>query len=282
MERDASYSDQIMNHALKLNKITQEEYNDYKSKPLKQQIGLAAGQMFNFTDDLKREQLQNEKDLQTAQIGAANSETALRGAQLNQTGPYAKSAFANTPIWADDGTGKQIQVGIHDEKGEPHMFPYGRAGAGPNTQFSPPPDITKLLNSKGLIFSPTSRNAGRWINTKGAEVDVGPDGNPILTTDGSMYKQGGEYKSITKEMVRAREDYKASQQPTPTPKPSFFDRFGGSAPLATPVPTVTPAPVVVTPAQNGAPAPPRAGEVRQGYKFKGGDPSDQNNWEKVR
>ena len=29
-----------------------------------------------------------------------------------------------------------------------------------------------------------------------------------------------------------------------------------------------------------APAAPRAGEVRQGYRFKGGDPADQKNWEK--
>ena len=31
----------------------------------------------------------------------------------------------------------------------------------------------------------------------------------------------------------------------------------------------------------GAPAPPRVGEVRQGYRFQGGDPADRNSWKKV-
>jgi len=34
-------------------------------------------------------------------------------------------------------------------------------------------------------------------------------------------------------------------------------------------------------ARTGAPQPPRAGEVRSGYRFKGGNPADQKNWEKV-
>lgn len=39
-----------------------------------------------------------------------------------------------------------------------------------------------------------------------------------------------------------------------------------------------PKPDASTPA---APAPPKVGEVRQGFRFKGGDPSDQANWTKV-
>ena len=31
----------------------------------------------------------------------------------------------------------------------------------------------------------------------------------------------------------------------------------------------------------GQPQPPKAGEVKSGYRFKGGDPADQKNWEKV-
>jgi hypothetical protein len=35
------------------------------------------------------------------------------------------------------------------------------------------------------------------------------------------------------------------------------------------------------PSGGGTPGAPKAGEVMQGYRFKGGDPSDKNNWEKV-
>jgi hypothetical protein len=30
------------------------------------------------------------------------------------------------------------------------------------------------------------------------------------------------------------------------------------------------------------PAPPAIGEIRDGHKFKGGNPADKNNWEKVK
>jgi hypothetical protein len=37
-----------------------------------------------------------------------------------------------------------------------------------------------------------------------------------------------------------------------------------------------------TPASGkGGKAPPKVGEVRKGYTFKGGDPADKNNWQKV-
>jgi hypothetical protein len=36
-----------------------------------------------------------------------------------------------------------------------------------------------------------------------------------------------------------------------------------------------------TPAGGGAPQPPKAGDVVKGYRFKGGEPSDKNNWEKA-
>lgn len=37
-----------------------------------------------------------------------------------------------------------------------------------------------------------------------------------------------------------------------------------------------------TPAAGGKPGAPKPGTVEQGYRFKGGDPADQRNWEKVR
>ena len=32
--------------------------------------------------------------------------------------------------------------------------------------------------------------------------------------------------------------------------------------------------------EGGAQTAPKAGDIVEGYKFKGGDPSDQSNWEK--
>jgi hypothetical protein len=50
--------------------------------------------------------------------------------------------------------------------------------------------------------------------------------------------------------------------------------FAGNKAQAAPTPAPTAAP-------GGATAPPKIGDVVQGYKFKGGDPADPKNWEQV-
>ena len=54
---------------------------------------------------------------------------------------------------------------------------------------------------------------------------------------------------------------------------------GGQAPAASP--TKTPAPLSGSAAPSGKPAPPAKGEVRDGFRFKGGDPGKKESWEPV-
>jgi hypothetical protein len=54
-----------------------------------------------------------------------------------------------------------------------------------------------------------------------------------------------------------------------------FDQSGVVAPRA------APAPVASEPQDIGFPAPPKVGESRDGYRFKGGNPGDPSNWAKM-
>ncbi|MDO8311502.1 MAG: hypothetical protein Q7T25_06155 [Sideroxyarcus sp.] len=71
----------------------------------------------------------------------------------------------------------------------------------------------------------------------------------------------------------------------PPPQPSVFERVkeGVASLLPTEKPAAaTPATKNTTQAAKQAVVPPSAGEVRNGYKFKGGDPRVKDNWESIK
>ncbi|MDQ6933510.1 MAG: hypothetical protein M3160_10100 [Candidatus Eremiobacteraeota bacterium] len=271
-------NDTLMRHAVALGPqkggISLQDYNDWTTKPQKERQGIANGVQANLLDTMKRSQATAQQQFQNAETQNQLSEVQQRTANANFrpnsyqiTGPEPgakpttvwqmqrggtwqttdqlggsgndNSPYAQTAIWADDGTGKQIQVGFWDSKGTPHYFPGGRAGGAAASPFTPTPDTVKTMTDAGFTYAATSNKSGRWINTKGF-ADLDTNGNPIYSNDGTMVQSGGKMRPVTQAML----DAQLMPHPTATPTPSL-------SPTPPPTATATPAPNPIPSPQTG-------------------------------
>lgn len=159
-------------------------------------------------------------------INAQNGIITGAGARLMQVfqqkqhqDQFAKSALetqlqqkmlekSNQPIMMTGPNGQQYQAGMYDPRGTPHFLPYGGAA----NQFMPPEETMNAMKSAGYTYAPTSRGAGRWINTDGNKPDLDANGNPQFTQDGTAYVSGGKVKPLTQPMADARKDWLQKQE----------------------------------------------------------------------
>lgn len=132
-----------------------------------------------------------------------------------------------------------------------------------------------VVDGKPIPGIGTNRKTGQYVYFGQNQGQVG---GSLITFDEKTgvpgYKdQKGTWKPIKVEDVQAATAYKASQQP---PAPSSGMSLGNN-----PIVNYFRGGVPGQPAQapQGAPVPPQPGEVRSGFKFKGGNPADPNSWE---
>lgn len=147
--------------------------------------------------------------------------------------------------------------------------------------------ITPIVDSAtGLAW-----NGSRWVTPP---IVAGADGqpttqkvpSPIVTTHskllGDRASAGAELASATDEFNSAaghdaKRDAKVKVDAASL-KINKIDAHLGT--IYDQFPSLSPKAATVTAATAAAPSAPEAGIVRNGYKFKGGNPADKNNWEK--
>lgn len=224
--------------------LTEEEKQRFTSGNLNVRNGIVAAggaRAINVFQTAKEKQALELANMHKQLLGA---QTAVAQKSLEDN-PYAQQ-----PVWDNNGN----QVGVFDDKGTPHYFPYGGLGPG-GAQFQPPEDVTKTMKEAGYTFAPTSGRAGRWVNTTGNKPDLDESGNPMFTPDGSAYVSGGKVKPLTQTMIDQRKAWQQKQEdlkkgpsifsseywtgskPSPAPQssPSVPPAASGTAPVTPPV-----------------------------------------------
>lgn len=139
------------------------------------------------------------------------------------------------------------------------------------------PEVSALQTFRsGLIpefqkqIPPVDDGTGRLVESK-APISISPEFDQRLselTSQGAMSPEG---------LLQLRSLLQPTLRPNVTPEVRTPGRFWGE--------TVTPAQTnswsIVPGAQPKTQKGPAVGEVVKGYRFKGGNPADKNNWEKV-
>lgn len=75
----------------------------------------------------------------------------------------------------------------------------GTDGAG---GFTPTADVLDRGHAVGKDWLPNSAKSGQWVDMPDAP-DLGADGNPVYSKDGTMYRSGGQMKPVTAPMLQA-------------------------------------------------------------------------------
>lgn len=209
--------------------------------------------------------LLSEEEKQSFLKGNINAQNGIitgAGARLMQVfqqkqhqDQFAKSALenqlqrkmlekSNQPIMMTAPNGQSYQAGMYDPRGTPHFLPYGGAA----NQFMPPEETMNAMKSAGYTYAPTSRGAGRWINTDGNKPDLGPDGNPIISPDGTTFISGGKVKPLTQPMIDQRKEYlQKIEDAKKAVGPHWYDSLIPDALKSKPTQTTTSATTLDTP-----------------------------------
>jgi hypothetical protein len=236
-QRLMGYNDAIIQHAHAAGRISQEELNKYQSaKTVTQKTGIAAGYAANLHDDLQQQKLEQQKQMDFAQLANAIEVAKIHAAARGGAGgvPFEPKVYPLT----DPGTGQTFSVfsrGPHQVDLTPGSQP-GGIGAAP---FKPDEATMQAMGEAGYTFAPQSNKAGHWINTAGNKPDLDENGNPKFTPDGSAYIAGGKVKPLTPEMRNARDAYNEQQKQAgnpPATKPGWFDSWFGGGSKAQPAP----------------------------------------------
>ena len=132
-------------------------------------------------------------------------------------------------------------------------------------------------NTEGQVYSLYNKEQSAWRKRheygEAAQAEVGTEIIDPRTGAGRVVTEAlkKQWKDLMEDAGKQAKDYQAERV--------FKQRQLGVEQPAPSQPTAeatTPqAPV------SSVPAPPKAGEVRKGYRFKGGNPADRSNWEKV-
>lgn len=203
--------------------LSEDEQQKFLSGNINAQNGIvtAAGARLMQTFQNRQQQDQMEK--------------ARMESQLTQN-MLAKS---NQPITITGPDGQPYQAGVYGPRGEPHFLP--SAGRFSQPAFKPAPEVLNQMKDAGYTFAPTSDKGGRWINTTGNKPDLGPDGNPIISPDGTSFISGGKVRPLTQSMIDQREKYQQKlEDAKKAAGPHWYDNFIPDALKSKPTPSPAP------------------------------------------
>jgi hypothetical protein len=263
-ETTDSYNDAIMQHALQNGLVGVDDYTKFKSGSKQQRTGMAAAVAANI-----------HQDLQQAQINKANDLTA---AQTNL-------------LWAK---GNQMWSG-GSENGMP---------------FSPPKEIIDRGRAMGMEWLPTGPSQGVWREDPNNPANMGGNKDSWVKLNKDVKNLSGVGLGDWQRAENKRLDpqtgefvaelpagnstafdgvtYGGTRKTLRVPGTTYQQLLGRFQDLSGSQPNAMPIRDLPQPATSPDPSPaatpvtvPQVGEVRRGFRFKGGDPANKNDWEKV-
>jgi hypothetical protein len=236
-----AYNDSLVRHAYQTGQISLDELNDYQQAAGNKKTGIAAGLAASMLDNHNREKERQQQAYQNAQIEHLNAEAAYNNAHAAAL-QTPETPFAPSIVPLKGPNGEDYPVLMTS----PHSAAPLRGPEGADGPIANDPVLDPT--GKPIPGVLNNRKTGQYFyyNTGGAPVPVERD-----PQTGSFFYRNlkGEPKALTGGNVQA----------------------GMLAPEASP----SPAPAATT-----APKP-KPGDIVRGYRFKGGNPADQNNWELV-
>jgi hypothetical protein len=258
-EQKLGESDILLDYAKKHNLVSPEEESKYFGASADQKVGMADAWSktiaLNQAQELQASRLAQE--LQISQASQAN-QMAIAGMGLQGVGqPLYYPGAPQT---------RENLLGFKGRYGSVDYLPQGAGGI------------------------PTRTAGGAKISADNLEEYTIPDaqGKPtkntvVRTKDTKEIVPNNLIQGVVRPdpmttllMENLTRQQQQTQQPSGFQKLVDYFTKPSTAAAATPAPTAAPGPAAA-----GAVAPPKIGDVVQGYKFKGGDPADPKNWEQV-
>lgn len=244
-QKETSYTDAIVQHAYDKGVIGLEDLTKYQRASSKQKVGIATGIAANLHDDMQRQ--------------AATDASALAKAHADY---YNRDAAATNWVPTQEDRNTAYSLG-GDYIRTPRGFAFAPYPTGDNNSTSPiqvdpfiDPTTQKPVPGVGIVRKTGAiEHFGNLLDTGGGvKLEQDPKTGIFFYRDNK-----GNIKPLKPADVMTSQATMPEQPAAP----------------ASPTPTATPAPPVF----------PQVNEVRKwnggGYRFKGGDPSDKNNWEQV-